>query len=644
MRKVMEMAPPTVLHLGHDHVWLAWTPPRDLHITHYRLLPASNASSTPEPLMHSAASGTVARINGLNPGAWYSFSVQSLSSGGSTRTLTSPSTHWARTSRSADAVRWPVGIPSLAEAFSHQQRLQAATLFSLDPVRVVAGAALRREYLASLREAARERRRALAPPANAPTPSADAVPCAHCSHWPSRPVYNRFSASVDEQPEVSDADIASVYREYIRRQLAPLRQGGGVTREALEAASLLKPTEWNARYQIISGVAYLVGRDAPTLINHHHRKRLRGVQMLLGDLLSSGAPIADVDFVLNLADAPKVIPRPPRTATNGGEDEARSATEPPAWSGAQLAGLRAPSGCAGFEYSELEPAPHGPFGPVNGLDNMLEANGFVGSLAGNNCAAAATSDAQSSESSGASIGEGSAGVLPVLGATSCCFAADVSFPTVWYDFSNSDDEFKQLDDDSARVPWADKADKAYFRGSIYWFHAHGRTAAFARSLVHPTDVDADWYPQIDTHALESDDTPIFGDLTAHARHRYLLSLEGHSYWSLRIRQLLHLGSAVLHQDLPCHEFWHVLMRPYEHYMPLHRNLSDLMPMIHYARANDEHVQRMVARGSRLARRLLSKAAVLGYVRELLGQYAQLHAAPLVRHEHARPLAAFDWAV
>ena len=34
----------------------------------------------------------------------------------------------------------------------------------------------------------------------------------------------------------------------------------------------------------------------------------------------------------------------------------------------------------------------------------------------------------------------------------------------------------------------------------------------------------------------------------YARYKYLLSLEGHSYWSFRLRHLLHLNSAVLHQE------------------------------------------------------------------------------------------------
>ena len=56
---------------------------------------------------------------------------------------------------------------------------------------------------------------------------------------------------------------------------------------------------------------------------------------------------------------------------------------------------------------------------------------------------------------------------------------------------------------------------------------------------------------------------------------------------------MHLNSAVLHQDLPCHEFWHALLRPFEHYLPLERDLSNLRALTRYARTHDEATRRMV---------------------------------------------------
>ena len=60
-----------------------------------------------------------------------------------------------------------------------------------------------------------------------------------------------------------------------------------------------------------------------------------------------------------------------------------------------------PTECAGFNYTELATATHGPFGPLTGRENLLRENGF------------------------------SRTSLPLFTAISCCFAADLSFPTAW---------------------------------------------------------------------------------------------------------------------------------------------------------------------------------------------------------------------
>jgi EGF-domain serine glucosyl/xylosyltransferase len=156
------------------------------------------------------------------------------------------------------------------------------------------------------------------------------------------------------------------------------------------------------------------------------------------------------------------------------------------------------------------------------------------------------------------------------------------------------------------------------------------------------EFDVDWYEEVDTSALEVDGVNVLGNLSQHARYKYLLSLEGHSYWSFRIRQLMHLNSALLHQDLPCHEFWYALLRPYEHYVPISRDLADLRAQLRYVQAHDGEARRMVGRMQRLARRLLSQRAVLLYVRTLLTRYAALLKFKVHRHPRAVPLVDVDW--
>ena len=123
-----------------------------------------------------------------------------------------------------------------------------------------------------------------------------------------------------------------------------------------------------------------------------------------------------------------------------------------------------------------------------------------------------------------------------------------------------------------------------------------------------------------------------------AAYRQLLSLEGHSFWSFRLRHLLHLNSAVVHQHLPCHEWWHAALRPYEHYVPLARNLSDLAQQLAYTRRHAAAAAAMSRRAQRLAFKLLSQRAVAAYARELLVAYAALLRFPVTLHARAVPVA------
>ena len=88
-----------------------------------------------------------------------------------------------------------------------------------------------------------------------------------------------------------------------------------------------------------------------------------------------------------------------------------------------------------------------------------------------------------------------------------------------YDFATSDTEFDELRRVAAHHPWGTRRPVAHFRGSVYWYERHGRTRAYAQSLVAPHDVDVDWYEAIDTSSLEVDGAPIFGNISAHARFK-----------------------------------------------------------------------------------------------------------------------------
>ncbi|KAJ1488796.1 lipopolysaccharide-modifying protein, partial [Baffinella frigidus] len=223
----------------------------------------------------------------------------------------------------------------------------------------------------------------------------------------------------------------------------------------------------------------------------------------------------------------------------------------------------------------------------------------------------------------------------IFSATSCAFADDISFPTTFYDFDDWDKELQELDSASeALYPWESKIETAFFRGSCWFYKRHGRTAALTMSEVDKDLVDAAWYKEVRTDMLEQDGVPQFGDIFEAGAFKYLLHLEGHDMWSMRIRSLSRIRSLLLKQALPCQEFYYGFLRPYEHYLPIRRDLGDLFEAVLWARENDAKANAIAHAMVARARETMTKAMVLQYVHSLLTRYAGLLSYEVQLHPQA----------
>jgi len=89
----------------------------------------------------------------------------------------------------------------------------------------------------------------------------------------------------------------------------------------------------------------------------------------------------------------------------------------------------------------------------------------------------------------------------------------------------------------------------------------------------------------------------------------LIDVEGGAY-SGRLKLLLHSGRPVLIQDRPWHEwFWDELV-PWENYIPVQRDLSDLVPRARWVKEHSEEAARIGRAGQRLAQRLLTTSCAV----------------------------------
>jgi hypothetical protein len=88
--------------------------------------------------------------------------------------------------------------------------------------------------------------------------------------------------------------------------------------------------------------------------------------------------------------------------------------------------------------------------------------------------------------------------------------------------------------------------------------------------------------------------------TQHYKFRYLIDIQGYGI-SGRAKILFFSGRPLFYVDRPWHEFWFFDMKPFEHYIPVKEDLSDLLDKIQWARKNDEKAKQIATTAQEYAK-------------------------------------------
>lgn len=111
-----------------------------------------------------------------------------------------------------------------------------------------------------------------------------------------------------------------------------------------------------------------------------------------------------------------------------------------------------------------------------------------------------------------------------------------------------------------------------------------------------------------------------------AERKYLVDLDGNG-WSSRLLGQLALGCVIFKVEPLYYEFFWSLLIPYVHYVPIRRDMSDLVSQIEYARAHDEEMQ-AIAMAARDFLRSMAGRVWQRHLHNLLNGYHNLFIPPL----------------
>jgi hypothetical protein len=184
-----------------------------------------------------------------------------------------------------------------------------------------------------------------------------------------------------------------------------------------------------------------------------------------------------------------------------------------------------------------------------------------------------------------------------------------------------------------QVKWEDKISKAIFRGSATGCEMgdkNPRIKATMLSKENPEFLDAgivSFNRKLKKNlgrALQIIDIndklekANFMTLNEKAKHKYILNLDGHVA-AFRLGHEFSLGSVILIPKSKYYLWFTYLLKPFEHFVPVKEDLSDLIDQIKWCIANDDKCKKIAENGLEFFNTYLNKNGIFDYVQQLLNQ-------------------------
>lgn len=203
---------------------------------------------------------------------------------------------------------------------------------------------------------------------------------------------------------------------------------------------------------------------------------------------------------------------------------------------------------------------------------------------------------------------------------------------------------KVLDKKGKKNSWNCKLEKAFWRGStsngLYNLSAwrnYPRAQLTFLSLKYPEEIDArftkfiqgaDQNPDfMQCKEIQSKKVKIANSL----RYKYLIDIDGNASTYSRFYWILRSNCLPLKQDSDFIQWYYGMLKPYEHFIPIREDCSDLVSQVHWARGHDEEVKQIAEKSAYLAKHRLSTENAYVYLYLTLIKYYDLFKS-LDKHE------------
>ncbi|XP_070828061.1 protein O-glucosyltransferase 3 [Chaetodon trifascialis] len=177
-------------------------------------------------------------------------------------------------------------------------------------------------------------------------------------------------------------------------------------------------------------------------------------------------------------------------------------------------------------------------------------------------------------------------------------------------------------------PWINKTDRAFFRGRD---SREERLHLVSLSKENPELLDAGitgwfFFRDREKHVGKA---PLVGFFDFF-KYKYQVNVDG-TVAAYRFPYLMLGSSLVLKQDSQYYEYFYSHLKAGTHYVPVKRNLSDLLEKIKWAKENDGEAQEIARAGQMLARELLQPSRLYCYYYRVLHTYSERQTGQPTQH-------------
>jgi hypothetical protein len=195
---------------------------------------------------------------------------------------------------------------------------------------------------------------------------------------------------------------------------------------------------------------------------------------------------------------------------------------------------------------------------------------------------------------------------------------------------------KQIEEGKKKYPWEKKENTAFWRGATSGrmfsskdFLEMPRTKIVQFSLNKPHLVDArfTFFAQCtDPEVVQSMYAAYFDKMSSikkHLKSKYQLLIDGNSCAYGRAYWQLFSECPIFKQKSPHIQWYYRNLIPYQHYIPLKEDCSDLIEKIQWAQAHDKEVKQIAENAYKFAQKNLKYSDILYYVYLVLTEYKKL---------------------